>query len=119
MQINLLKDQAELVIKDTKGKKDAKFIIAGPASDTAKQVKKDAVEAALKARREGDEDELTADSLINQEKFISKMILGWENLELDGVEFEYSYDNAVRLLRGAPDLFVKIKNFVDEAENFI
>lgn len=52
-------------------------------------------------------------------ELVAACIAGWKGLSFDGKKFEYSKENAVKLLSDFPEIYEQIDMFVGDRSNFL
>jgi len=108
---------AECRIKVNGKPSDVYITIRGQDSKSYRQAKKVQMREFIKARdnkidlADMDTDEMDC-------KLLADCTVGWRGITVEGKEFQFSQDNALRLYKDAPDVVFQLLQFIEDRGNF-
>lgn len=102
------------------GKKiDVVINVYGLDATIYKRRSRDLYRAILKKSPDGLSEISEEDDERYANRLIAAHIDGWKNIEIDGKEFKYSRENAVKLIKDFPWIKEQVKRYAEKRANFM
>lgn len=96
---------------------DLKIEVRGRDSIAFRKAKKNADRSILRSLTEENPDEDLAEKL--EVEIIASCTIGWEGVVVDGEEFLFSHENAIKFYTEAPAVREQVDRFLSRRVNFI